>query len=163
MIRHETDADHEAIRRILQAAFKGAEEVRLVDALRAADLFITSLIDDEADTIRGHALFTRLDSEHLRVASLAPVAVDPAHQRRGIGGALILAGIEECRNAGYDAIAVLGHPAYYPRFGFTAELGRRVASPYSSHGESWMAMELRPGALRDPIEVRYPPAWDVIA
>lgn len=161
MIRQETPEDYESVRRVHCAAFGGNLEAQLVDALRGAKLAIASLVYEEDGAVVGHVLFTRLDAGGLRVAALAPVAVVPARQRRGIGSSLIRAGIDCCRTAGYDAIVVLGHPQYYPRFGFSAALGRRVRSPYSDHDDAWMAIELLPGALAGITEVHYPPAWNI--
>ena len=92
------------------------------------------------------------------VRTLAPVSVDPACQSQDHGGALIRAGIEACREAGADGLIVLGHPAYYPRFGFSADAAKTVASPYAG-GRSFMAMPLTPGVFDAPIRADYPPAF----
>jgi putative acetyltransferase len=91
-------------------------------------------------------------------AALAPVAVFPDHQRRGIGGQLIRSGLDLLRERGEQIVIVLGHPGYYPRFGFSSEKARSLASPFPP--EAFMAMELSPGAL-DGIrgKVRYPAAF----
>jgi len=92
--------------------------------------------------------------------SLAPLAVNPICQRQGIGSALVRQGLEHCRERGKPIVVVLGHPGYYPRFGFSAELAKKLHGPFS--GEAWMALELRDGAL-DDVEgtVRYPEAFGV--
>ncbi|MGH9671813.1 MAG: GNAT family N-acetyltransferase, partial [Bryobacteraceae bacterium] len=102
------------------------------------------------DDIAGHILFSPLPIDVaggrvIRAAALAPVAVRPEAQRAGIGSALIRRGLEICRDRGCAASVVLGWPEYYPRFGFSAELARRLRAPFS--GESFMALELEPGSL----------------
>lgn len=163
MIRNETPNDLHSIRHVNREAFQGPAEAALVDALRESGLILASLVFERDGIVVGHALFTSLLCPNLRIASLAPVAVDPACQRQGIGAALIRTGIGRCRELGCDAMVVLGHPSYYPKFGFLPALGQRVHSPYTTHGDAWMALELRPGALASPVEVRYPDAWNVIS
>jgi putative acetyltransferase len=90
--------------------------------------------------------------------ALAPLAVTPARQRQGIGSQLVREGLRACAAAGHRIVVVLGHPAYYPRFGFSAALARPLKAPFS--GESFMAAELVPGALPGVAgEVRYPPPF----
>jgi putative acetyltransferase len=90
--------------------------------------------------------------------ALAPMAVLPAHQRRGIGSALVRRGLEICREQGARIVVVVGHPEFYPRFGFSAELARPLKSPFS--GEIWMAAELIPAALEGVTgKVAYPPPF----
>jgi putative acetyltransferase len=91
-------------------------------------------------------------------AGLAPVAVSPAEQSRGVGAALCRAGIEAVRALGADAVVVLGHPAYYPRFGFSAEAAKPLASPYAG-SPAFMALALKPGALASTRRVDYPAAF----
>jgi putative acetyltransferase len=93
------------------------------------------------------------------VASLAPVAVRPDCQRGGIGAALIECGMEVCRDGGWPAIVVVGHTAYYPRFGFSAATVAHFETAYA--GDHFMGLELRPGALTVLRgRVRYPSAFD---
>jgi putative acetyltransferase len=94
-------------------------------------------------------------------AALAPLAVAPARQRRGIGSALVRRGLDVCRERGRAAVIVLGHPSYYPRFGFSAALARGFRAPYA--GEAFMALELTPGALAAGAgDVRYPKAFELV-
>ena len=88
----------------------------------------------------------------------APVAVSPEAQGRGIGDALCRAGIEALRALGVEAVVVLGHPDYYPRFGFSAAAAKPLASPYAG-SPAFMAMELAPGALAEPLKADYPAAF----
>ncbi len=78
---------------------------------------------------------------------LAPMAVAPEHQRKGIGSALVRAGLEQCKQLGFAAVVVLGHPEYYPRFGFSPSSRFGINSEYEVPEEVFMAMELQPGAL----------------
>ncbi|MGA2135999.1 MAG: N-acetyltransferase [Bryobacteraceae bacterium] len=118
------------------------------------------------DSVVGHILFSDLliETEHAvtHAVSLAPMAVITQYQRQGIGSELVRRGLELCRERGKSIVVVLGHPAYYPRFGFSAELAKNLRGPYS--GNAWMALELVPGAL-DGVEgtVRYPKAFDVLS
>lgn len=82
----------------------------------------------------------------VKAVSLAPMAVLPVHQRKGIGSKLVEAGLQSCREDGHRIAVVLGHPDFYPRFGFTAELARPLKSPFGG-GDAWMAMPLESGAL----------------
>jgi putative acetyltransferase len=90
------------------------------------------------------------------------MAVLPDFQRRGIGSKLVEAGLEACRKQGHKIVVVLGHPDFYPRFGFSAELAQPLKSPFGG-GEAWMAMELVPGALEGVVgRVEYPPPFGSI-
>jgi len=107
----------------------------------------------------GHILFSRMTTKPARfMAGLAPVAVAPQAQGRGIGDALCRAGIEALRALGVEAVVVLGHPDYYPRFGFSAAAAKSLASPYAG-SPAFMAMELAPGALAEPLKADYPAAF----
>jgi putative acetyltransferase len=91
--------------------------------------------------------------------ALAPMAVLPAFQKQGIGSALVRNGLELCRELGHRIVIVLGHPNFYPRFGFSAKLAEALSSPFGG-GESWMALELAPGALGGVAgRVQYPPPF----
>ena len=143
-------------------AFGGEEEVCLVDRLRADGLVIASLVAIENERIAGHILFSHLPVETphgpLPAAALAPMAVLPDYQRRGIGGMFVRRGLELCRERGQSAVLVVGHPEYYPRFGFSAAAAKELRGPFS--GDVWMALELVPGALAGISgTVRYPEAF----
>ncbi len=165
-VREERAADSAAIRAVNQQTFDGGAEAHLVDRLRADGDVVVSLVATSAGRVVGHILFSRLPVEtevgRLPAAALAPMAVLPAWQRQGIGSDLVRKGLATCRDQGIDAVAVLGHPGFYPRFGFSAELARRLVAPY--RGDAFMAVELVPGALAfERGEVIYPPAFAVIS
>ena len=162
-IREEAAADVDGIREVNRFAFGGDEEVRLVDRLRADGDVIVSLVAVEDGEVVGHALFSRLPIEvtggSVRATGLAPVAVRPERQRQGIGSALIRRWLALCKERGCAAVIVLGHPEYYPRFGFSAKLAGKLSAPFS--GPAFMALELEPGALGSGGTVHYPTAFGV--
>lgn len=164
IIREELAEDREAIHRIHREAFGLDDEARLVDALRGGGYARVSLVADTGDGAAGHILFSELPiataAGTVPALSLAPVAVLPGSQRKGIGSALIRRGLEVARERGHRIVVVLGHAAYYPRFGFSPALAVPLRSPFS--GEHWMALELVPGALKG-VEgtVRYPPPFGI--
>lgn len=149
-IRRELPADRVFVANLLRESFKSDTEARLVARLRAEGAILFGLVaEDDAGIVLGHVAFSRLavssDGQPLEAASLAPVVVAADRQRQGIGSSLVRAGIEECRRQGIALIVVVGEPAYYARFGFSAEVAARLSAPYS--GEAFMALELVPGAL----------------
>jgi putative acetyltransferase len=163
MIRDARPSDYPAIRAVLRHAFPADEEADLVEQLRADGDVLVELVEASDIAVRGHILYSPLaierGGEMLAAAALAPVAVLPALQRAGIGGALIRAGNSRCAALGLGAIIVLGHADYYPRFGFSAALAESLEAPFS--GPHFMALELRPGALRGGGKVRYAKAFGV--
>ena len=144
-LREETPADHVAIRAIHIAAFGQAEEADLVDALRRAGAVLVSLAAEVDGGLVGHILFSRMFVESVPAVALAPVAVHPSWQRRGIGGELIRRGLDMLRDRREEIVIVLGHPDYYPRFGFSRDMAKAIEHPFPP--EAFMALELRPGAL----------------
>ncbi len=164
MIRERTPADDEAIRHLYDGTFGGSYESQLVEGLRAAALAMIELVAVEQSAIVGHILFSQLavtlGGVQIRALSLAPMSVRPDQQRRGVGGSLVRRGLELARERGWQAVIVLGHPDYYPRFGFSATLAQTLEAPFS--GASFMAMELAPGALQGGEgRVVYPPPFGI--
>ncbi len=150
------------VRSIHEAAFGRPDEADLVDSLRSEGDVLLSLVAEVKQRIVGHVLFSRMSIETsqgpVTAAALAPVAVLPDYQRRGIGGQLIRCGLDLLRGRGEQIVIVLGHPGYYPRFGFSSEKARSLESPFPP--EAFMAMELRSGALAGIRgKVRYPAAF----
>ncbi|MGP0075581.1 MAG: GNAT family N-acetyltransferase [Bryobacteraceae bacterium] len=154
--------ERRAVRSINEAAFGRPDEADLVDQLRAEGVVLASLVAQREKSLVGHILFSRMWIEttgaSVAAVALAPVAVLPEHQRRGIGGQLIRHGLNLLRRQGEKIVIVLGHPDYYPRFGFTCEKASSLESPFPP--SAFMAMELSPGVL-DGIhgKVRYPAAF----
>lgn len=160
MIRFARAADRAAIAALVERAFGQPDEARLVDRLREGGDLMFELVANHDDEIAGHLVFSRLwaDSQHL-YAALAPVAVSPALQRTGVGSALIRASLAQAREFGVHGVLVLGDPAYYPRFGFSAADAANVRSAYAG-SPSYMALALEPGAFEAPITVSYSDAFD---
>src|SRR5215472_16413875 len=151
-IRFERPADVDDIRAVNKYAFGTPEEADLIEALRRVGSPLVSLVAEEAGAIVGHILFSRVtlsSDPNLCIAGLAPMAVMPARQRLGIGSALVRAGLEECRSAGFLAVAVLGHRTFYPRFEFVPASRFGIASTYDVPDDVFMMRELEPGALRE--------------
>ena len=165
-IRPERPHDFGAIHEVNLAAFGTTTEADLVDTLRRDASPIVSLVADAAGAIVGHILFspvTLSDHEGPRIMGLAPMAVLPAHQRRGIGSAMVNAGLDACRQLGVGAVVVLGHAEYYPRFGFTPASRVGITSEYDVPDDVFMILELEPGILRDKTgTIRYHPAFGAV-
>ena len=153
LIRPERPADVEAIFAVHEAAFGQTAEARLVEALRGTTSWIPelSLVAEREGRVIGHVLFTRMnvrDGDRLHAAlALAPVGVLPASQNAGIGSALIRHGMDEARRLGHAIAIVLGHPSYYPRFGFLPAGRFEIRYPEPGHDTAFMVAELLPGAL----------------
>ena len=159
MIRLATAADHAAIHAVVAAAFERDDEARMVDEARAAGAALVELVAVDGGEIVGHVLFNRMTAPPgRRIAGLAPLSVRPDRQRQGVGDALTRAGLDALRAQGVEACVVLGHPDYYPRFGFRTAAAARVISPYAG-SPAFMALELTPGALAAAVEVGYPAAF----
>lgn len=166
-IRPERDTDRDAVRAVNAAAFPTPAEADLVDALREQARPVISLVAERDGAIVGHILFSpvTLDSRPgLSMMGLAPMAVAPEHQRSGVGLALVRAGLDECRQKGFSAVVVLGHPEYYPRFGFVPAVRYGLRSEYDVPDEVFMVQELVPGALEGaPGTIRYHAAFGSVA
>jgi len=150
-IRFETADDFDQIHRLNHSAFGTDAEADLVDALRRAAQPFISLVAEQDHTISGHIVFSAVTlsaDPDVRIAGLAPMSVMPALQRRGIGSALVRAGLDECRRFGFVAVAVLGHREFYPRFGFSPASRCGISSTYDVPDDVFMMLELEPGALR---------------
>jgi putative acetyltransferase len=117
-IRAEQPADVEAIRRVNRAAFDQEEEGRLVDTLRARGAVLLSLVAVVGDEVIGHILFSPATIGTVAGAALGPMAVVPAHQRQGIGSELVARGLDSLAAQRCPFVVVVGHPEFYPRFGF---------------------------------------------
>ena len=161
-VRKAEPEDAGAIQSILRAAFPSAAEARLVTLLEQQTDPLISLVAEVEGSLEGHILFSpvTLETSGVRIMGLGPMAVAPSLQRRGIGSALVRAGLAACGEAGQVGVVVLGHPDYYPRFGFKHACSFGLECEFDVPPEVFMAMELDPGALR-PYRgvVRYHPAF----
>ncbi len=168
-VRPEQDSDREAVFRINERAFGGPDEARLVDRLRTQADPMISLVAESDGQPAGHILFTPVAIEdsskpgQVPAMGLAPMAVDPQFQRQGIGSQLVRAGLDVCLGIDRPVVFVLGHPEYYPRFGFrpAAPLGLHFQDHSFDH--AFMVAELKPGALQGRRGwVRYLPAFEEV-
>ncbi len=153
-IRSERPADYAAVEEIHRQAFDRDAEAQLVAALRDLPDFdpAVSLLASQGGVIRGHILFTKLSIERDgaildsretgEVYGLAPVAVAPEWQRQSIGSALVRAGLDACRRRGGCFVIVVGHPDYYPRFGFTSARAAGLEAPFPVSDAAFMVCDL---------------------
>ena len=150
-VRPEIPEDIDSIRYVNEQAFGQEEEAEIVAKLRNRAVLTVSLVAVRKDEIVGHIAFSpaAIESESLNFEAvvLAPMAVLPAYQKQGIGGQLVRVGLEECRNLGCEVVVVLGHPTYYPRFGFVPAKPKGITCEFEVPEEAFMVLELREGAL----------------
>lgn len=158
VIRQETLVDHNAVYEVIKAAFKSMSESDqsehlLVERLRRSESFIPelSLVAENENRIVGHILFTKIKivgnkQEHDSLA-LAPVSVHPGFQGNGIGSDLIREGHKNATTMGHHSVILLGHPEYYPRFGYVRASNFGIDLPFGSPDPTCMAIELEEGAL----------------
>ena len=151
-IRKEKDSDIEEIWKVNAEAFETEAEANLVNALRDSDISYISFVAEEGEEIVGHILFTPVeiigDNSGLKLMGLAPMAVVTKLQKKGIGSQLVKAGLESCLAQGYDAVVVLGHPEYYPKFSFVPSVKFGIKSEYEVPDEAFMVLELTKDSLK---------------
>ncbi len=144
-IRKEQTDDLPLVHKLNALAFETAAEADLVDVLRAKAQPVVSLVAVDDHAIVGHIMFTPValyGKPSLKIMALAPMAVTPDRQRCGIGSALVSEGIDRCAKIGAGAMVVLGHPAYYPRFGFAPASTMKIKCAYDVPDEAFMILEL---------------------
>ncbi len=150
-IRREAPHDIEAAYQVNKQAFGGTAEANLVNAVRSCEKNLISLVATDRGKIIGHILFSPMtvedQVENRSVIGLAPLAVLPAWQRKGVGSKLIRAGLDRCCRDGFKIVAVLGHPDYYPRFGFAPSIKYGIKCEFDAPPEAFMVLELLPGSL----------------
>lgn len=164
-IRDEREEDAAAVYTVNALAFGRPDEARLVQRLHAEGAVALSLVAEASSGVAGHILFSllaidTLDGRELPALALGPMAVQPQQQGCGMGSALIRAGLARGAAAGYTAVIVLGHPGYYPRFGFQPAQRWGISNNFGIEGAAFMALELQPGALAGAAgRARYHPAF----
>ncbi len=151
VIRRERPEDLLSIRRVNEEAFGRREEADLVDALRKHGDSIISLVAIQRGQVVGHILFSPVTIEPgspgFPIAGLGPMAVLLPYQKMGIGSELVRVGLEDCRQAGYGIVVVLGHPGFYPRFGFLPARPFGIRAEWGVPDDAFMALEIVPRAL----------------
>jgi putative acetyltransferase len=167
IIRREEPHDQAAIRHVNEQAFGGTGEASAIDALRNRGVVTLSLVAMIDDHVVGHLFFTPATIEttdHTWPAlGLAPLAVLPEYQRQGIGSALMRVGLAECAQLGHERVIVLGHPEYYPRFGFQRASLYGIRCEWEAPDEAFMVLELQRGALDGVAGLaKYQPEWNEV-
>jgi len=153
IIRPERKEEYTAIYEVNKLAFGGEEEANLVDDLRKLPNFIPelSIVAIEEDQVIGHILFTpvTIESEDgpVPALALAPMAVFPEFQNQGIGSKLIKCGLKKCKESGHEIVVVLGHPPYYPRFGFKNAKEKGIRPSFKVSNDAFMVIGLVSHAL----------------
>jgi putative acetyltransferase len=159
MIRYARPADHAAIAAVVTAAFGRADEAALVERLRADEDTLFELVAEEDGEVVGHVLFSRLWADRYDLyGALAPLSVHPDRHRQGLGARLVRAGLESAREFGCHGVLVLGDPAYYGRFGFTADAALEVKAPFRGLA-AFQGLALEESAFDRPLSVTYPDAF----
>ena len=154
VLRQEKAENYSSIKKVNDLAFGQPDEGILVDKLRKNPAFIKelSLVAELNGEIIGHILFFPIWIEEgqnrFRSLALAPMSVLPGFQNKGIGGQLVIKGLESSRNLGFKSVIVLGHSAYYPKFGFVVASRYEIKSPFDVPDEVFMAIELEPDGLK---------------
>lgn len=155
MIRDATPADRDAIVALTDAAFK--REPNAMKIIREAVPEV-SIVWEEDGEIRGHTQLNRMNGD-LHPFQLSPVSVAPGHQRRGIGGELVRAALQRADELGEPFVVLLGHPEYYPRFGFEPATPLGVLAP-RDFGAAWMLAKLSAYDASLTGRVEFPPPFD---
>lgn len=156
-LRQEKQADFADVFELNKIAFGQENEAKLVDALRnnpTAFVPELSIVATENNRIVGHILFTKINIKDEQANSyeslgLAPMAVRPELQKKGIGGQLVRKGLEVAKGLGFKSIIVLGHERYYPKFGFEPAEKWNVKSPFDVPSDVFMAIELVEDGLKN--------------
>jgi putative acetyltransferase len=150
-IRPEIPEDRASIHFVNQEAFGRNQEADLVDNLRKRGFLTISLVAVQESIIVGYIAFSPVEitseKSSFGALTLAPIAVLPAHQNKGIGSQLVIVGLEECLRLGHEIIILAGHPNYYPRFGFVRAYPKGIECEFEVPDEAWMIAELKKGAL----------------
>ncbi|MES5893305.1 MULTISPECIES: N-acetyltransferase [Bacillus cereus group] len=157
-IREEQQNDYSKTEEVVKQAFLNEEfsdkkEHELVKRIRECDAFVPALsivaVDEE---IVGHIMLSKItieqDGTSVESLALAPVSVARGHQKKGIGGKLIASALEKAEELGYGSVVVLGHPEYYPKFGFKKASEWNIKAPFEVPDEVFMVMELRENTLQ---------------
>ncbi|ASK64175.1 GNAT family N-acetyltransferase [Virgibacillus phasianinus] len=162
IIRQEQKSDYELTEKVVEIAFASADqsdenEHELVSRIRQSEVFIPELslvaVSQDNDEILGHILLSKVlinnGNQKVESLALAPVSVLPDYQNKGIGRALIQKALEKAKKLGFQSVIVLGHPDYYPKFGFRKSSQWRIKAPFEVPEEALMAIELQEDSLNN--------------
>lgn len=169
-IRQEKRGDYNAVYEINSKAFGQDNESKLVDLLRMSDAFVPelSLVAAVDNKLVGHILFTKIkiiadNKNEFESLALAPMAVKPEFQKKGIGGQLIRRGLEIATKLNFQSVIVLGHKDYYPRFGFVATDKWKIKAPFDVPKDVFMGLELVKNGLKNVSgTVKYPEEFEKV-
>lgn len=155
-VRTETLEDNSSIYRVNEEAFGGNAEAKLIERIRRSGTFIPqlSLVAEDGPEIVGHLLLSKAEvvnhelQRSWQVIVLAPLAVKPGFQKKGMGSLLMQEGLQRCRKLGYGSVFLIGHPEYYPKFGFKPARAFGIElTQYEVPDEVFMVCELERDAL----------------
>lgn len=165
-VRKETAADWANVAALTKTVFNTQEEAKLNDKLRQQTQDYVSLVAEQHGNIVGHIMFSPVhlaSRPDIKMMTLAPMVVSAGLQKHGIGSALVRAGLEACYQKSIDAVVVLGHASYYPKFGFTPASRFNISSPWQVADEVFMLLELTPGIMKQASgTVQYLPAFEQV-
>ena len=169
-IRQESKLDIKEVYKINKLAFEEEGEAKFVELLRNSNTFIPelSLVATIDNNIVGHILFTKIrivdsNKNEFESLALAPMAVKPEFQKRGIGGQLIKTGLDKAKGLNFKSVIVLGHENYYPKFGFEPTKKWKITAPYDVPTSAFMGLELVVDGLREVSGiVQYPKEFDEV-
>jgi predicted N-acetyltransferase YhbS len=168
-IRSEANNDFQLIKHVNDLAFGQPNEGELIDKLRTNPAFVKdlSMVAEFENQIVGHILFFPIqifcENGTTETLALAPMSVLPEFQNKSIGSQLVIKGLEAAKKLGFKSVIVLGHPEFYPRFGFEPASRWKIKPPFEVPDEVFMAIELEKGSLEnDSGIVRYPGEFDEV-
>lgn len=167
IIRQERPEDYSAVYSVNKLAFNQKDEAELVNKIRKGKNFIPklSIVTEKDNKIVGHILISKISiigKKRYQLLALAPMAVLPEYQRQGIGSELVKSALITTKELGFDSVIVLGHPEYYPRFGFKKASLWNIKCPFEAPDESFMAIELKKGSLFEKSGiVQYPEEFGI--
>lgn len=150
IIRPEREEDNREIYNLVKLSFQSAEisngsEADLVNMLRQGKSYISDLAlvaEEDDDKLIGYIMFTKAKVGNKEILALAPLAVLPQYQNRGIGSALINKGHQKAQDLGYEYSVVLGSENYYPKFSYVPAINYGIRSPFEVDQKKFMACKL---------------------
>jgi len=154
IVRQEQQEDKDGIFELNALAFGQEEEGHIVNKIREGENFLPelSLVLAHGDKIVGHLLFSKAkinSDQEYETLVLAPMAITPNFQRKGMGSLLLREGLRTAKKMGFQSIFVLGHPEYYPKFGFKKASTWKIKCPFEAPDDAFMALELVEDALNN--------------